>query len=160
TGGTYVTDVFFDAGRALDLMEREKVTVAWPWFPAILQPLLDHPEFAPQRLAALRKVLLIAPPALVDRAQRTFPEAEFMQACGMTETAGIFALCAPDETPEQRTISQGKPVPGVEVKIIDLDSGAQAAPGSVGEILVTRALMRFPWPLSSCVPAKRLRSRN
>ncbi|CAH0496156.1 class I adenylate-forming enzyme family protein [Novosphingobium sp. CECT 9465] len=136
TGGTYVTDVFFDAGRALDLMERERVTVAWPWFPAILQPLLDHPEFAPQRLAALRKVLLIAPPALVDRAQRTFPEAEFMQACGMTETAGIFALCAPDETPEQRTISQGKPVPGIEVKIVDLDSGTEAAPGAVGEILV------------------------
>lgn len=136
TGGTYITDVFFDAGRALDLMEREKVTVAWPWFPAILQPLLDHPEFAAQRLAALRKVLLIAPPALVDRAQRTFPDAEFMQACGMTETAGIFALCAPDETPEQRTISQGKPVPGIEVKIVELDSGDEAAPGIVGEILV------------------------
>ncbi|MBA4355441.1 MAG: fatty acid--CoA ligase, partial [Novosphingobium sp.] len=136
TGGTYVTDVFFDAGRALDLMERENVTVAWPWFPAILQPLLDHPAFDPQRLAALRKVLLIAPPALVDRAQRTFPDAEFMQACGMTETAGIFALCAPDETPEQRTISQGKAVPGVEVKIIELDSGEEAAPGVVGEILV------------------------
>lgn len=136
TGGTYVTDVFFDAGRALDLMEHEKVTVAWPWFPAILQPLLDHPDFDPQRLAALRKVLLIAPPALVDRAQRTFPEAEFMQACGMTETAGIFALCAPDETPEQRTISQGKPVPGIEVKIIELDSGAEAAPDIIGEILV------------------------
>lgn len=136
TGGTYVTDVFFDAGRALDLMEHERVTVAWPWFPAILQPLLDHPDFDPQRLAALRKVLLIAPPALVDRAQRTFPEAEFMQACGMTETAGIFALCAPDETPEQRTISQGKPVPGIEVKIIELDSGAEAAPDIIGEILV------------------------
>ncbi len=136
TGGTYVTDVVFDAGRALDLMEREKVTVAWPWFPAILQPLLDHPAFDPQRLATLRKVLLIAPPALVDRAQRTFPEAEFMQACGMTETAGIFALCAADETPEQRTISQGKPVPGIEVKIIELDSGQEAMPDTVGEILV------------------------
>jgi len=112
TGGTYVTDVFFDAGRALELMERENVSVAWPWFPAILQPLLDHPTFGPARLAALRKVLLIAPPALVNRIQQTFPKAEFMQACGMTETAGIFALCAPDETPEQRAISQGKPVPG------------------------------------------------
>ncbi|MBC2669538.1 class I adenylate-forming enzyme family protein [Novosphingobium piscinae] len=136
TGGTYVTDVMFDAGRALELMERERVSVAWPWFPAILQPLLDHPEFHPGRLAALRKVLLIAPPALVDRAQRTFPKAEFMQACGMTETAGIFALCSPDETPEQRTVSQGKAVPGVEVKIVDPDSGVELAANQVGEILV------------------------
>lgn len=136
TGGTYVTDVVFDAGTALDLMEQEQVSVAWPWFPAILQPLLDHPAFDPARLAALRKVLLIAPPALVNRVQHTFPEAEFMQACGMTETAGIFALCAPDETPEQRAVSQGKPVPGISVKIIELDSGEEAAPDVVGEILV------------------------
>lgn len=136
TGGTYVTDVFFDAGRALDLMERENVSVAWPWFPAIVQPLLDHPAFDPARLAALRKVLLIAPPALIDRVQSTFPQTEFMQACGMTETAGIFALCAPDETPEQRAVSQGKPVPGIEVKIVDVESGAEAGPDIVGEILV------------------------
>jgi fatty-acyl-CoA synthase/long-chain acyl-CoA synthetase len=128
--------VFFDAGRALELMEREDVSVAWPWFPAILQPLLDHPAFVPRRLAALRKVLLIAPPALVNRIQHTFPEAEFMQACGMTETAGIFALCAPDETPEQRATSQGKPVPGIAVKIIELETGEEAAPDIVGEILV------------------------
>ena len=136
TGGTYVTDIFFKAGKALELMEREKVTVIWPWFPAILQPLLDHPDFDPRRLSSIRKALLIAPPTLVQRVQQIFPEAEFMQACGMTETAGIFALCAPNETPEQRTLSQGKPVPGVSVKIIDLDTGEEAAAGEVGEILV------------------------
>lgn len=54
----------------------------------------------------------------------------------MTETAGIFALCAPDETPEQRAISQGKPVPGISVKIIELESGEEAAADVVGEILV------------------------
>ena len=136
TGGTYATDVVFDAGRALDLMEQERVSVAWPWFPAILQPLLDHPEFRPERLASWRKALLIAPPALVARVQQMFPQAEFMQACGMTETAGIFALCGPDETPEQRTVSQGKAVPGVEVKIIDLATGQEAPDDTVGEILV------------------------
>jgi fatty-acyl-CoA synthase/long-chain acyl-CoA synthetase len=136
TGGTYVTDVFFDAGRALDLMEQEGVTVAWPWFPAILQPLLDHPDFRAERLASLRKALLIAPPALVTKAQTTFPQAEFMQACGMTETAGIFALCGPDETPEQRAVSQGMAVPGIDVKIVDVESGAALPADTVGEILV------------------------
>jgi len=136
TGGTYVTDVVFDAGRALDMMEREGVTVAWPWFPAILQPLLDHPDFRRARLSRLRKALLIAAPALVERAQTTFPEAEFMQACGMTETSGIFALCGPDETPEQRATSQGKAVPGMAVRIVDPDTGADLPDGHVGEILV------------------------
>lgn len=136
TGGTYITDVVFDAGRALDLMEQEGATAAWPWFPAILQPLLDHPEFRPERLASLRKALLIAPQSLVERAQQLFPKVEFMQACGMTETAGIFALCGPDETNAQRATSQGMAVPGIEVRIVDPESGAPLPPDSVGEILV------------------------
>jgi acyl-CoA synthetase (AMP-forming)/AMP-acid ligase II len=136
TGGTYLSDVVFDAGRALDLMEREGVTAAWPWFPAILQPLLDHPQFRPERLATLRKALLIAPQTLVERVQALFPQVEFMQACGMTETAGIFALCGPDETQEQRATSQGMAVPGVEVRIVDPETGAPLPHDKVGEILV------------------------
>ncbi len=136
TAGTYVTDVLFDAGRALELMDREQVSVAWPWFPAILQPLIDHPEFGPERLASWRKALLIAPPALVERVQRMFPQVEFMQACGMTETAGIFALCGPEETPEQRAVSHGKAVPGIAVRIVDPDTGCEVPDDTIGEILV------------------------
>ena len=136
TSGTYLTDVVFEPGRALDLMEREGVIAAWPWFPAILQPMLDHPDFSPDRLSSLRKMLLIGPPALVERVQTLFPQVEVMQACGMTETAGIFALCGPDETPEQRATSNGKAVPGVETRIVDLETGKDATHGKVGEILV------------------------
>ncbi len=117
-------------------MDREQVSVAWPWFPAILQPLIDHPEFGPERLASWRKALLIAPPALVERVQRMFPQVEFMQACGMTETAGIFALCGPEETPEQRAVSHGKAVPGIAVRIVDPDTGCEVPDDTIGEILV------------------------
>ena len=84
----------------------------------------------------MRKALLIAPPALVRSMQAMFPQVEFMQACGMTETAGIFALCGPDETPEQRATSQGKVVPGVEIRIVDAATGADLPEDAVGEILV------------------------
>jgi acyl-CoA synthetase (AMP-forming)/AMP-acid ligase II len=136
SGGTYCTDVAFDATRALDLIEREGVTAAWPWFPAILQPMLDHPQFSPQRLASLCKMLLIGPETLVLRVQAMLPQCEVMQACGMTETAGIFALSDADETPQQRAISQGKAVPGVEVRVVDLGSGRDAPAGTTGELLV------------------------
>src|SRR3546814_11176458 len=56
-------------------MKREGVTAMWPWFPAILQPLLDQPDF----IAATEKVramLLIGPEALVDRIQKLLPNAE------------------------------------------------------------------------------------
>lgn len=134
--GTYITDVFFDPGRALKLMEREGVTAAWPWFPAILQPLFDHPEFDPAKLDKLRSVLLIGPESLVERAMTLLPETEFMQACGMTETAGIFALMDEGETRFNRANCQGKAVPGVEVRIVDPETGEDLPPDSVGEILV------------------------
>ncbi|WP_150700337.1 AMP-binding protein, partial [Pandoraea terrae] len=90
--GTYLTDTYFEPGRALALMTRERVTTAWPWFPAIVQALLDHASFDPARLDALHSLILIGPQTLIERVQRLFPAAEILQACGMTETAGIYAL--------------------------------------------------------------------
>jgi acyl-CoA synthetase (AMP-forming)/AMP-acid ligase II len=134
--GTYVTDLVFDAGRALDLMDAEGVTVAWPWFPAIMQPILDHPRFDPARLPQLAKALIIAPEALVARAQSMLPDTEFLQACGMTETAGIFALSAVTDSSCDKAVFQGRPVPGVSVRIVDPETGADLPAGRMGEIWV------------------------
>lgn len=132
--GTYLTDTFFNPARAVALMKREGVTAMWPWFPAILQPLLDQPDFV-AATEKVRSMLLIGPEALVDRVQKLLPKAEIMQACGMTETSGIFALSDPDETPEQRATSNGKAAPGIELRIVD-DDGTDVSPGTVGEIWV------------------------
>lgn len=135
-GGTYLTDVAFDPGRALELMVSEGVTAAWPWFPAIMQGLLEHEAFDPGRLERLRTMLLIGPPALHERVLATLPQVELIQACGMTETAGIYALSDPTESPAQRARTQGRPVPGVEVRIIDPETGDDLPAGAAGEILV------------------------
>jgi len=134
--GTYLTDTFFEPGRAIALMERENAEMAWPWFPAIVQGVLDHPTFDPSKLTFLRKIMLIGPPALAKRVLDTFPEVELLQACGMTETAGIFALSAPEDTLEQRITTQGHAAVGMEVRIRSLDGERDAAPNEVGEILV------------------------
>jgi fatty-acyl-CoA synthase/long-chain acyl-CoA synthetase len=136
TGGTYLTDTHFDAGRALALMERERVTTAFPWFPAIVTALLDHPSFDPSRLDALRSIILIGPSVLISRVQRAFPAAEVLQACGMTETAGIYAISAPTDSIVQRTTTNGKAAPGMDIRIVDIETGGPAGPGVVGEILV------------------------
>jgi len=135
-GGTYLTDTFFEPGRALQLMIRERATAAWPWFPAIVSALLDHPSFDPGLLQSLRVMLVICPPALMHRLQSVFPQAEILQACGMTETAGIFAVSDRFETAKERATRQGLPEPGIEVRIVDVESGDEAAPGVVGELLV------------------------
>lgn len=134
--GTYLTDVYFEPGRALHLMEEEGVTAMWPWFPAVIQALIDHPSFDANRLSRLRSMLLIGPPALHERVHDTFPAVEIMQACGMTETAGIYALSHPAESRAQRTQAQGRACPGVEVRIVDPETLEDLPAGEIGEMLI------------------------
>jgi acyl-CoA synthetase (AMP-forming)/AMP-acid ligase II len=134
--GTYLTDVHFEPGRAIKLMERERVTAAFPWFPAVIQPLLDHPTFNPGRLDKLRSILVIGPRPLIERVQEALPDAEMVAACGMTETAGIYALSGRSETVEQRSEAQGKAATGVEIRIVDIATGEELPDNEVGELLV------------------------
>lgn len=134
--GTFLTDTYFEPGRALKLMYEREVTLAWPWFAAIVQGLLQHPSFDPSKLKSLRHLFIIAPPTLVDEVQSLLPFTEVIQACGMTETAGVFALCDPDESRESRSTTQGKPSLGVEVRIVDPETGTDVPDGTMGEILV------------------------
>jgi fatty-acyl-CoA synthase/long-chain acyl-CoA synthetase len=134
--GTFLSDIYFEPGRALDLMEAEGVTVAIPWFPAIVQGLLNHPDFAPERLRTLRSMVVILPESLMLKLMEMLPECELIQGCGMTETAGIYAVCAPDDSLEIRARAQGRPSPGVELRIADPETGNDLPPGESGEILV------------------------
>jgi acyl-CoA synthetase (AMP-forming)/AMP-acid ligase II len=134
--GTYLTDTFFEPGRAIDLMVRHKVTVAWPWFSAIVQGVIDHPDFDAEALPDLRHLFIIAPEALVERIQDLLPQTEIIQGCGMTETAGIFAISEPQDDCRTRSTTQGKPFPGVEVRIVNPDDGHEQPAGKMGEIWV------------------------
>ncbi|MDV7245124.1 MULTISPECIES: class I adenylate-forming enzyme family protein [Rhodococcus] len=135
-GGTYVTDVYFEPGRALALMKRERPTTVWPWFPAMMQSLMDHPSFDASVLDSLRYLFLIGPRVLIEQVQQTFPSAELVAACGMTETAGIYALSERSDTIADRSGTQGKAAPGIELRIVDPDTGAEQPQGTPGEMLV------------------------
>ena len=117
-------------------MSRERVTLAWPWFSAIVQALLDHPSFNPDSLESLRYLFMIAPASVVRRIQSLLPQTEMLQACGMTETAGVFALSNRTDSAETRVNTQGKAAAGLEIKIRDLQTNGEAPPGETGEILV------------------------
>ena len=135
-GGTYLTDAHFDPGRAITLMSAEKANVAFPWFPAIMQPLLDHPDFDQKALKHLQSIMVIGPRPMIEQVQQTFPDAEMIAACGMTESAGIYALSDRGETMLERSQAQGKAAPGIELRIIDIVTGEDVPDGTMGEILV------------------------
>jgi acyl-CoA synthetase (AMP-forming)/AMP-acid ligase II len=135
-GGTYLADTHFDAGRALEMMKREGVTSAWPWFPVIMQALLADPAFDGPALETIRSVMLIGSPALLSQVQSLFPQAEHINACGMTETAGAYAISAATDTAEERAVTGGTVLDGLEVRIVDPDTGENLPDGATGELLV------------------------
>ncbi|MFC9550306.1 class I adenylate-forming enzyme family protein [Rhodococcus sp. NPDC056960] len=135
-GGTFLTDTFFEPGRAIELIRAERPTCVWPWFPAPMQMMMAHPNFDAAEFDSIRYLFLIGPRVLIEAVQNLFPAAELMAACGMTETTGIYALSEPDESFEDRSGAQGKAVPGIEIRIVDPLSGAEQPVGVPGEILI------------------------
>lgn len=135
-GMTYTTDLYYDAPRALALIRDGKATTIWPWFPAIVLGLMEQPGFDAASLPHLKRIVLIAAGALVERVQARFSGAEIIQGCGMTETAGIFGLSAPDDSAKARANTQGKVYPGMQVRLVDPQTGEESRPGEVGEIWV------------------------
>jgi fatty-acyl-CoA synthase len=111
--------------------------------PAALQMLVNHPRCAQTDFGRLKYIFYGAAPiplALLRQCVQAFG-CKFVQAYGMTETTGtVVALPPEDHDPNgsPRMRAAGKPLPGVEVKVVGTDG--QALPnGQVGEI-VTRSL--------------------
>jgi long-chain acyl-CoA synthetase len=110
--------------------------------PSMLQSLLDDPAFAPARVQSIARIAFGAapmPPDLLDRALAAWPDAEFFQAYGLTETAGAVCINLPaNHRPEARARgllnAVGRAGLGAEIIVAD-ESGRELPRGEVGEVL-------------------------
>jgi fatty-acyl-CoA synthase len=138
-GGTYLTMSYFDAGVALDMLERYEVTATYPSFVTFMQGLIYHPNFARTNLARIKLMnsnLAVQPPAVAQSIMRAMPQALQVGSFGMTEAAGTVCTGSPDEPDSLRITRLGKPLPGLEVRILDPESGHDVQTGMRGEVLV------------------------
>jgi long-chain acyl-CoA synthetase len=129
----------FDPRDVLDYIERDRITKVL-MVPAALQIVVRQPRAREVDYSCLRYVLYGASPMpleLLKECMAVFG-CGFVQLYGMTETSGtIVALPPEDHTPEgsQRMRSAGKPLPGVEIVILDAE-GRSLPTGAVGEIAI------------------------
>ena len=127
----------WDAGRALALIERERVTQAGG-VPTMALQLLTHPAREAHDLSSLEAINYGGAPAapeLVRRLRATFPRARAANGWGMTEVTSSFAsnnaedyLARPD--------SCGVPAPVNDWKIMSADGQRELPAGEVGELWV------------------------
>lgn len=144
---------FMQPGPLLEMLVDRKVTFA-AGVPSIWLAMLDSMKKAKDRLGALERVGCggsAVPPAL----QRAFLDElgiPLLQAWGMTETSPVGSAnslaalrAASREELERIFVQQGRPIPGVEARIVD-DSGRELPwdGETVGELQV-----RGPWIASA-----------
>jgi acyl-CoA synthetase (AMP-forming)/AMP-acid ligase II len=150
SGAALVPQLVYDAGRAMALVEAERITV-FPGPPTIYQTILDHPDRGAHDLSSLRLAVTGAatvPVALVERMRRELSFQSVLTAYGLTE-AVVATMCRPGDAPQTVAHTSGRATAGFEVRIAASDGraavsngpaaasdGPAAAPGETGEILL------------------------
>ncbi len=139
SGNTTVIQQRFDAGEWLRLVSEHRVSTTF-MVPTMLQRILDHPDFAGTDLSSLIAIAYgaaAAPLSLVHRAMTALPHVALANVFGQTETLGAYTTLMPDDHRDPaRAGSVGRPLPGVEVRIVDPDTGNDVNAGAVGELWV------------------------
>jgi fatty-acyl-CoA synthase len=131
--GLYLTP--FDAGRWLEAVERDGPVMAM-LVPAMAELIVAHDDFDRRDLSSLQQVSIGAAPiapATLARMQERVPQAAVSNSYGMTEAGPAF-IVMPKEEMTKRVGSVGKPIPPMEIKVVD-DDGNECAADDVGELL-------------------------
>ena len=139
SGNTMVVLDRFEAGEWLRLVAKHRVSTVF-LVPTMLQRILDYPEFGGTDLTSLKAIAYgaaAAPVALVQRAMAAMPHVAFANVFGQTETLGAYTTLLPDDHRDPgRVGSVGRPLPGVEVRVVNPDTGIDVEAGTVGELWV------------------------
>ncbi len=137
TGATLVPMASFDPAAVLTTIEAERITVL-PGPPTVFRSLLDHPGRGGADVSSLRLAVTGAAPVpselLVEMAYRLGFES-VLTGYGLTEASGVTTTCAAGDPQELVASSAGRPLPGVEVAVVDPD-GARVPVGGLGQVLI------------------------
>ena len=157
-GRTLVLQRQFDEEGWMKLVQEEKVNRAM-MVPTMLKRLMDRPAFKDYDLSSLQVITYGAAPMpleVIKKAIVEFPNTRFINAFGQTETASTITMLPPDahdihegdpdyEQKMKRLGSIGKPLPDVEVRIVD-EEGNDVSLGENGEIVARGdRLMKGYW---------------
>ncbi len=131
---TQVVPKAFEPGLALELNETYRGN-ALLGVPTMLIALLEHPAFTSRDISSLYTVCSggsTVPAALVRRLEDEL-DASFTIVFGQTESSPVDSMTRPEDSTEDKANTLGGPMPNVEVKIIDPDTGKTLPIGSMGE---------------------------
>ncbi len=124
----------FEPGLMLELVETYKGT-AMLGVPTMLVALTEHPAFETADLSTLGAICSggsLVPAPLVRMLEEKLG-APFTIVFGQTECSPVASMTQPSDSIEDKAGTIGPPMPGVEIKIVDTETGETLPVGEVGE---------------------------
>lgn len=130
----------FDAIEAMALIQRHRCTV-FPGTANIIHAVFAHPERQRFDLSSVRKGTPIGAPETSLQILRTvMPQG--IRCFGLTETHGFSHMHDASDPIDKRARTEGRVMPGFEMRIVDPASGAVLGPGQPGEIRLRGRIMK------------------
>jgi fatty-acyl-CoA synthase len=127
---------YFTAEEALDCVERERATALYG-VPTMFVAELEHETFAGRDLSSLRTGVMAGSPCPIEVMNRVVGEMgarEVTIAYGLTEASPVITQTLASDPVDVRVSTVGRPIPGVEVRIVDPNTGEVLGDGEQGEL--------------------------
>ena len=129
---------YFQPQATLEVIEAERATAIYG-VPTMFIAMLDHPTFSSRDLPSLRTGVMAGSPCPIEIMQRVVDQMharEITIGYGLTENSPIITQTRTDDPLELRVKTVGRPIPGVEVKLLDPVSGDEVGDEQQGELCV------------------------
>jgi fatty-acyl-CoA synthase len=139
-GSAMVLLEYFDPGKALEVIAKEKCT-AINGVPTMFISILNHPDFNQYDLTSLRTGIMAGAPCPIEAMNQVRTKmhcSDIVIAFGQTESSPVMTMTRRDDPVELRVATVGRLLPDIEGKIVDPETGADVPPNTQGEI-VTRS---------------------
>lgn len=134
-GATFVHPGLFDPSTTLPLLLENEVTIALAAFETIWMPVLSFYDPEQHDLSTIRAVMVVGVEERLRQMAAALPWATQVSCVAMTESCAFLSLHKLDDPFEVRMATGGHPMSGMEVRVVDVDTGAEVVQGQEGELL-------------------------
>ena len=126
----------FEPIQVMASVEQEKCTALYG-VPTMFIAVLEHKLFPKFDFRSLRTGIMAGSPCPVKTMEEVIERLHMSEVTicyGLTEASPVMTQTLPGDNLWRRTRTVGRPLPGIEVKLIDPETGEDIAPGGMGEI--------------------------
>jgi fatty-acyl-CoA synthase len=127
---------YFNASATLETVEKERCTILYG-VPTMFVAQLDDPSYKTRNLKSLRSGIMAGSPCPIEVMKKVIGDMgcrEITIAYGQTETSPVLTQSRTSDPLELRVETVGRELPGVEIKIVNPETGVSLPDNVQGEL--------------------------